>query len=294
MDYGGVEMDKNRNVMARHCALAAAVALALGVAPGLATEPCGDFGECKVLVEINSSDGDIGFHFLSDGDELTLTKLMNPEGKKIFRASAKREFKEQTFTELFAESAEPLCFDPLGDDDPENDDEDFRTLEEFIELWIPGEYTLRGRDLDFELLVGSTELGFDLPAAPANLAYSGGMITWEPGDDLGECADTDRLQGLVDEGLLPEHPMDVAVSAWEVVLEPDLEDGDPAGDEIFSIRISGSAGSLAVSVPTEYLDALPEDTPAKLEIGAIGAGDNATFTEIDGICLNEVGGCEED
>ena len=39
---------------------------------------------------------------------------------------------------------------------------------------------------------------------------------------------------------------------------------------------------------------LPEDTPAKLEIGAIGDEDNATFTEVGDICLNEMDGCEED
>ena len=38
--------------------------------PVTATEPCGDFGECKAIIEINSTDGDVGFHFLMDGDDL--------------------------------------------------------------------------------------------------------------------------------------------------------------------------------------------------------------------------------
>ena len=38
---------------------------------------------------------------------------------------------------------------------------------------------------------------------------------------------------------------------------------------------------------------LPDDTPVKIEVGAIGADDNATFTEEDGFCVNEVEGCEE-
>jgi hypothetical protein len=30
----------------------------------------------------------------------------------------------------------------------------------------------------------------------------------------------------------------------------------------------------------------------KGEVGAIGTGDNATFTEIEGICVNENAGCD--
>ena len=43
-----------------------AVALGTGATVATATEPCDDFGESKALIEINSSDGDIGFHFLMD------------------------------------------------------------------------------------------------------------------------------------------------------------------------------------------------------------------------------------
>lgn len=272
----------------------AGVTAALACAGAGATQPCGGFGECKALVEINSSDGDVGFHFLSDGEELKISRLVNPDGKLIFSTLARNEFEEQSFTELFVESAEPLCFDPLEDDDPENDDEDYRTLEEFIELWTPGPYVFIGRDDEMERSVGWTMLGYDLPAAPQNLTYSGGMISWSPGDDLGECADAGRLQGLVDMGALPEHPEDVSVAAWEIVLEPDVDDGDPIGDEVFKIRISGDADMLSVSVPFEYLSSLPDDTPAKLEIGAIGHGDNATFTEVGDLCLNESEGCEEE
>ena len=35
------------------------------------------------------------------------------------------------------------------------------------------------------------------------------------------------------------------------------------------------------------LDSLPDDTLVKIEVGAIGGEDNATFTEIFDICVNE-------
>ncbi len=269
-----------------------------------ATEPCGDFGECKVLVEINSSDGDIGFHFLMDGDDLRAAVLFNPDHRKIFSYHTRRELREQFLTETFAESAEPLCFDPTTDDDDENDEEDFVTLEEFLDRWDAGLYRFFGIGADWELSFGASPLTFELPAAPAELEWTvepgdepGEFeyeISWEPGDDLGECADYDQLADLVANGDLPQHPEDVDVVAWEVVLEPDVDDGDPLGSMKYVVRIPGDADELEIEVPDDYLEALGEDNiPAKIEVGAIGADDNATFTEADEICLNEVGedGC---
>jgi hypothetical protein len=47
-----------------------------------------------------------------------------------------------------------------------------------------------------------------------------------------------------------------------------------------------------VTVPAEYLASLPDDTPVKVEVGAIGGKDNATFTEEDGFCVNIDEGCD--
>ena len=271
-----------------------ALMMCLGTLIASATEPCGDFGECKVLVEINSSDGDIGFHFLMDGDDLTSARIRDPKGKVIFKDQAKGALKQQKLTETFAESAEPLCFNPALDDDPENDGEDFVTLLQFLDRWNAGTYRFIGKSKGRGVSRGETELAFDLPAAPTFLAFDGSIISWAEGDDLGECATNSELEEFVDDGLLPVHPEDVEVVAWEVVLEPDVDDGDPIGNQKFTIRVSGSIDPLAVSIPPEYLASLPDDIPAKYEVGAIGAGDNATFTEEGDICLNEVEGCGDD
>jgi len=42
-----------------------------------------------VLIEINASDGDIGFHFLRDGDDLNSARIYDPNGKKIFEDKAR-------------------------------------------------------------------------------------------------------------------------------------------------------------------------------------------------------------
>ena len=261
--------------------------LATGVTVAMATEPCGDFGECKVLIEINASDGDIGFHFLMDGDDLNSARLRDPNGTKVFEDQAKGPLTEQKLTETFAESAEPLCWP-----DPEADpDDEIVTLEEFLERWTAGTYTFEGTGDEGERSDGETELTYDLPAAPADVDFDGSVISWAAGDDLGNCASFAELAVLVAAGVLPVHPVDVAVAAWEIVLEPDVEDGDPTGQLKYTVRVAGDIAPTEVTVPADYLASLPDDTPAKVEVGAIGADDNATFTEEDGFCVNEVGGC---
>ncbi|NNF45577.1 MAG: hypothetical protein HKN69_02300 [Desulfofustis sp.] len=270
----------------------------LAISNASATEPCEDFGECKVLIEINASDGDIGFHFLMDGDDLNSARIYDPDGKKVFEDQAKGPLKEQKLTETFAESAEPLCWE-----DPDADpDEEIVTLEEFLERWTPGDYLFTGSGDGGEKSFGETELTYQLPAAPADVDFDGSVISWVAGDDLGNCASSGDLDDLVAEGMLPVHPEAVEVDAYEVVLEPDLEDGDPYKGLKFTIRVHGSITRdqfdnpvvAEVSVPAEYLEMLPDDTPVKVEVGAIGGNDNATFTEEDGFCVNVDEGCGED
>jgi len=261
-----------------------------------ATEPCGDLGECKALIEINATDGDIGFHFLMDGDDLVKSEVRNPDGKKIFKADAKKELREQFMTETFVESAEPLCWEHP---DEEDDWDDIVTLEDFLDRWTPGTYVFKGKGDEGEKLTGETELTYLIPAAPANVAFNTGtnVISWAPGDNLGNCASKEDLDVLVMDGVLPMHPSAVIVDAWEIVFEPDVDDGDPLGQLKFTIRVSGDVTKffpLAVTVPQEYIDSIPDDTLAKIEVGAIGGEDNATFTELFDICVNDVEGCDDE
>jgi hypothetical protein len=264
--------------------VAAAVGL-LAASSAPATEPCGDFGECKTLIEINATDGDIGFHFLADGDDLYLLRLFDAEGTKTVEEQAKGPLAEQTLTESFAESAEPLCWD-----DPDADpDEEIVTVPEFLERWAAGTYLFEGSAKNGEKSEGEDELTHELPAAPADLDFDGSVISWAPGDDLGRCGTAEELAALVEDGTLPVHPQDVVVAAWEVVLEPRLD-----GDLNFTIRLPGSLSPREVTVPADYLASLPPDTTVKIEVGAIGGDDNATFSEVGGFCVNETTeGCEE-
>lgn len=271
---------KNHNL--KLFALTPIASILLLISPDLfGTEPCGDFGECKTLIEINSSDGDIGFHFLIDGDDLNSVRLEDPDGAKTFEDIAKGPLYEQKLTETFVESSEPLCWP-----DPEADpDDEIVTLTEFLERWKAGAYVFTGKGEEGEKLEGETELSYNLPAAPSNLSFAGGVISWTSGDDVGNCGSYAELADLVSTGVLPLHPVDVPVDRWEVVLEPEQFPN-------LSISVRLPASQLTLTVPADYLSSLPDDTLAKLEVGAIGIDDNATFAELGEICLNEVEGCE--
>ena len=268
-------------------AAAAALVLGTGTTAVKATEPCGDLGECKAFIEINSTDGDIGFHFLMDGEDLNSGQITDPNGAKIFEDQAKGPLRDQKLTETFAESAEPLCWE-----DPEADEEDeVLTLEEFLDRWADGTYVFSGMGDGGEKSSGETELTHAIPAAPKDVAFDGSVISWDAGDDLGKCASLSELNDLVEDEILLVHPVEVTVAAWEIVLEPDVEDGDPTGELAFNVRVSGAIETKEVTVPADYLASLPDDTPVKIEVGAIGVDNNATFTEVGGFCVNEVTGC---
>ena len=311
--------------------LAAVALFGASMTTANAESPCpswgsyNEFGECKVLVEINSSDGDIGFHFLVDGDNLIRTSLYNPKWRKIWSYYVRKELRDQTLTESFNESAEPLCFDPLLDNDPEdeetfeNDDEDFRTLAEFVDLWRAGRYYFVGIDNEWDWAVGKTNLTFNLPAAPEEVDFEleeecdadgcdvEGEISWQMGEGLGMCSEFEDIpEGvmLVNETGSGEEEYETIV-AWEIVLEPEFDDDDPNSQKglVYSIRVGADELECEMDdgvcvyeqeVPDDYLESLPEDTELKVEIGAITSTDNATFTEEDGFCSTLDGCVDED
>ena len=261
---------------------------AVVVTDAVATEPCEDFGECKVLIEINSTDGDIGFHWLVDGDDLNSIRIDDSDGNKAYENKVFGPLRDQKLTETFGESAEPVCKEGLKEDE----DDVVVTVEDFEDRWASGPYAIYGSGDEGEKLSGETHLTYYLPAAPENLNYSSGMISWMSGTTLGECATEGELNQLVSDGILPEHPKDVPLTAWEVVVE--LEDGSNLK---FTQRLP--VGQMSVTLPAEFLGSIPDNTPAKAEVGAIGGDlangddDNATFTELGGLCRNEtMVGCQ--
>src|SRR3546814_4813850 len=96
--------------LARYATAVLTLAIAGGASlPAQADAPCGDLDECRVLIEINATDGDIGFHVLFDAEGWKQSRIRDPNGRVIHQSSAHGGLGDQSLTENFFESAEPVC-----------------------------------------------------------------------------------------------------------------------------------------------------------------------------------------
>ncbi len=252
------------SLISRITSVTAGAVLVFGV--GSSASATEEFDERRVLIEINATDGDAGFHALVDGDAWKEVKL---SGSKLFKAGAKGALREQGLTEIFFESDEPPC-DPSVADDPE----DVVTVEEVLERFPAGPYRFSGKSIEpGGRLGGGTVLTHALPAAPDIAGFdesvgvdpNDAVITWAPGSDLGNCPDDE----LVNNGVIPD-PASVAVVFWEVVVEPDLEEL-PSPKRVFSAQVP--VGTTSVQVSPQYLTSYQSEgvTEFKFEVGAVEA-----------------------
>lgn len=259
----------------QYVSIATAMLILVAVTPvGWAQE---EFDEIKVIIEINATDGDAGFHVLGDAEAWKQVRIHDPDGNKIFMAKDHNSLREQGLTEIFFESAEPLCTF-----DPEEPDEEVVPLSEFLERFSAGDYTFSGVTIEGGRLEGEGTLTYNLPAAPDISATDGrddvdpgnAVISWAGGVDLGgKCHDPE----LVNDGIIT-NPASVVVVGWEVVVEPeDEEASDPF--RVFSVQLP--PGQMSITIPAEYLDAFVSNgvTEFKFEVGAIEASGNQTFSE---------------
>ncbi|MEQ8859781.1 MAG: hypothetical protein RIC56_14145 [Pseudomonadales bacterium] len=247
----------------------------------------GEFSEFDPIVEINATDGDVGFHMLLDGDPWRIARVYDPKGRRLISGYAAGPLRRQGITEFFLESAEPLCWD-----DPEEEDERIVTVSEFIKRFRAGEYKAFGWTIENVFLYSTGELTHALPAAPevrieVDSEDEDGEVEvtvhFGPGDDLGRCA--------FDDADIPD-PASVPVVRWEVVVEPDDEAVEEAGLVFSKFTVQLLGRERSVEVPEEFLAPYLAAgiTEFKGEVGAKEASGNQTFTEIE----FEIGEDEED
>jgi len=250
-------------------ALSTTVCGVLLAGTSIAQEP---FSETKAIIEINASDGDIGFHVLLDADAWHQVRIDDPNGKRLFQEFAKGPLADQGLTENFFESAEPLWSEHLV----EEEGDEVVTLDEFLDRFAAGPYIFSGKSNEGDTLAATALLTYNLPAAPdidgfdgtGNVPTNNAVVSWAHGDDLGECPY---------DGLIPE-PGSVVEVGWELTVEP--EDADSiTPNRIFRVQLPPAQTS--VTVPQEFLDTYVAQgiTVFKFEVGAIEASGNQTFSE---------------
>lgn len=239
------------------------------------TQAIEPFEKFEPIVEINASDGDVGFHFLIGGGPFTSAVVLDPGFAPLVRSSATRAMRAQGMSELFMESAEPKCWS-----DPEaGEDELIRTVADFVGRFQQGPYFVYGKGQEGEVLFGAASFSHELPAAPITSAEvidtdsgTAVQISWETGNDLGNCEFSDAN--------IPD-PATVEVVRWEIAFEPDIDElpANIARKSSYTVQLPGE--SRTVAVPAEFLSPWLDAgvTEFKYEIGAKSETGNQTFTE---------------
>jgi hypothetical protein len=223
--------------------LVLAVVAILTIAPGAWAL---QYSETRIIIEVNSTDGDAGIQIFLDGEGWAELEVTDPDGEEILEIEAEGSVGLQGITELFFESAEPSF--------------DEQTLEELFALFPEGKYRFKGETVDGMPLRGKAMLTHAIPDGPVIVSPEEGeivdpddvVIFWDP---------------VVDP--FPGTWLPVEITGYQVIVERE----EPS-KLVFSVDLQASASQ--VTVPWEFLE--PETT-YKFEVLAIEAGGNQTISE---------------
>lgn len=201
-----------------------------------------ELGDARLKFEINSTDQDGGVQVFLDADPWKWMMIFDPNGRLIFRSTARGSIGKQGGTELFLESGEPEFSE--------------QSLEELLALFPEGDYRFIGRGLEREILVGTAALTHNIADGPVLVSpLEGGdpvdpnnaVVTWEPVGD-GNGSPIIAYQVLVvqpDTGLpaLPKVSLDVMMppTATSMAVPPGfLLPGTEYEWEVLAIEASGN------------------------------------------------------
>ena len=206
------------------------------------------FDEANVFLELNATDGDLGFHFKADGEGWRRLILFGPRYRLLLNVGVQGNLGQVIgLTEIFSESAEP-SFDELPPED-------------FLALFPPGDYLFFAQTLDGPWLAGLTTLTHLLP---------GEVELVSPLED----EEVDPNEDLTVEWELLDDPMppESVIEFYEVVVEKD-EDDELL--RVFTVHMLPS--DTSIRVPAEFLE---PGKDYKVEIIAQETSGNRTAIEV--------------
>lgn len=237
----------------------AALALAIASASAWANDDDDDddeeipFAEAEIFFELNNTDSDLGIHALIDGEGWKRLRIEDPNERKLLNVRVKGRLRRQGLTEFFFESAEPR-FEDLAP-------------AVFFARFPEGEYEISGRTLDGMEMESDAEITHTMPA-PAVTRVNG-----IPTND--QCEDEDLITEIPDTGSLTiswddvtmshpdamgggagvQPPIPVTILNYEVVVEVEVENPDPAGepfDALFKVELP--PWQTEATLPDEFFE----------------------------------------
>jgi hypothetical protein len=216
-----------------------------------------EIATAKLIIEYNSTDGDLGVHGAFDDHGWKTLCVFDPNGRAVLEVGPQGQLRDLTMAGIFFESREPpssqFSFADLKAAFPE------------------GEYMVRAESFDGTILVGSATFTHDVPAPPA---ITSPEIADEP---RGTKKNPVSLDDLV---IGWEHVRKtvaggpVNITGYEVIVTKEVED-DPNGFSRPTYDVHVPATVNRLSVPVEFLEA---DTVYELEVLALDESGNQTIS----------------
>lgn len=241
--------------------LSSLAALAMAIASPLAWADDDDdddeeeipFAEHEIFFELNNTDGDLGIHALIDGEGWRRLSIEDPNERKMLSVRVKGRLRRQGLTEIFFESAEPR----------------FSELPPaiFFSRFPEGDYEIEGLTLDGLEMESESEITHTMPS-PADTKVNGLSTS-------NQCEDEDLITEIPDTGGLTiswdpvtmshpdamgggagvQPPIPVVIVNYQVVVEVEAENPDPAGepfDAVFSVELP--PWETEATLPEQFFD----------------------------------------
>lgn len=211
----------------------------------------------KLLIEYNSTDGDIGVHGAFDDDGWKTLCVFDPAGGPVLVVRPQNQLRRLSMAGIFFESREP----PV-------DEFSFADLQQ---RFPEGEYDVRGRTFDGKQLVGTAVFTHDVPAPPvitAPVIHPGpNRAERDPISERGLVVRWDRVTETTD-----GRPVDI--TGYEVIVTDErFEDPNGFSRPIYDVHVPPTVRSLPV--PRRFLEA---GRVYELEVLALEASGNQTIS----------------
>jgi hypothetical protein len=202
----------------------------------LRDRPTIPFSAAHVFFEFNSTDNDLGFQLMLDGEPWSKVNLVDPGRGRLIDFRARGELEKLGITELRYESAEP-------------------SPEEVLALFEPGTYKFVGLSVEGERMLGYADLSHELASAPVFVYPTDGAevdaedleIRWQA---IAGLAGYEVIVANEDTGRSMTVELDADATSLEVPGEF-LEEGTEYKSEILAIAANGNKTITEVSFSTE-------------------------------------------
>jgi hypothetical protein len=215
-----------------------------------------EIATAKLIIEYNSTDGDLGVHGAFDDHGWSELCVFDPTGRPIAVFDPEGALNDLTMAGVFFESREP----PASE----------FSIQDLAAAFPEGEYTVRASSFDGRMLVGTATFTHDVPAPPAITVPTLAAYAEQPGAPV-------ATEGLV----VDWEPVTqtvagdpVTITGYEVIVTKEHHD-DPHGfsQPIYDVHVPPAVNAL--TVPTEFLE------PAavyEVEVLALEESGNQTIT----------------